>query len=103
MPTWPAEQIPEMYPPDTAKNLKDEVQAAIDGINKVIRDNPDAKPDEQHRLIQQWCKANRYSVSWAKPTEPMQVFIASTIAPELDCYLDVSWPVPRTLDSDWGG
>lgn len=93
--------MPELYPQGTAQQLHDEIKAAIDGINKVIRDNPNATPDEQHTLIKEWCKKNRYSVSWAKPDEPMQVFIASTIAPELDQYLDVSWPKPRDLDSDW--
>jgi len=99
MPSWPAEQIPEIYPPGTAKKTDDEMQAVIDGLNELIRLNPKAKPEEQRPLVEAWCKKNGYSMG--QRTDKMQVFIASTIAPELDNWVEVSWPTERTLDSPW--
>jgi hypothetical protein len=96
-----ADEIPELYPAGTAQDRRSEITKALDAIDKVIREHPNATVDEQHSLIQKWCKSAGYSVSWAKPDAPMQVFIASSVAPELDCWIDVSWPLPRTLDSEW--
>ncbi len=101
MPTWPAEQIPEMYPPGTAKKTQDEFEAVIKSLNELIRLHPKATPLQQRELVGAWCKKNRYSMEDGRdlPT----VFIASAIAPELDNWVEVVWPKERTLDSDWGG
>lgn len=99
MPAWPAEQIPELYPPGAAEACNNELKFVEDGLNEVIRKHPNADPAEQRRLVAEWCKANRYSME--ERTDKIQVFIASTVAPELDNWVEVTWPKPRDLDSPW--
>jgi hypothetical protein len=83
MPLWPALQLPDLYPPGAATetaNDYDKTKAAVDSL-LAAHPGLDSKGKRDLLKKHRFCVEDRMDV--------LQVYIASTIAPELDQWYEV--------------
>ena len=95
-----ADDMPDLYPKDTAKKRDeyiDRMQAAID---KLMVANPGLTIEQKHDLLVK----EGFQVEDVQDGE-CSVYIGSSVAPELDCWIpilpDLPPSQPRTIDDDW--
>jgi len=102
MPTWPAEQIPELYPENTLADMRSELKRILDDVAVAKKQHPKATFEEKREILKAICK--KHAVTFCeKVKDRLEIFIFSSIAPELDSGYEIIWddPKPRNLDSDW--
>jgi len=89
MPEWPVQQIPEIYPPGTGEELHNEVEVVRKAMAAIVRK---WKAFGRERILQEaekWTKAHYYGTLSERANGRPCVFISSSVAPELDCWVDV--------------
>lgn len=95
-----ADDMPDLYPPETARNRDDHIDVVRAAVNKLLAANPGLTIEQKHDLL---VKAD-FQVEDVRDGE-CSVYVGSHIAPELDYWIpvlpDPPPPQPRTIDDDW--
>jgi hypothetical protein len=85
---WLAKDMPEFYPPNAARDTEEYVALQQRRLEALFASHPEVATTEQVVAL---LKANKFCVN-VNPYNPedVSVYLASSIAPELDVYLYVA-------------